>query len=237
MTGAALTASDIGRSYPQSGSGFKLLIEHVELLPGHRVAVTGPSGCGKSTILALLACALRPDEPAGALGLGGCDALALWRKGQADALAGLRANALGFVPQTAALLPFLSLLDNISLPLSLLRRAEPDRVKALTEQLGVAEVLARFPSQVSVGQRQRAAIARALVHRPSVVLADEPTASVHPAQADDILDLLTQASVQDGAALMMVTHDAERAVRAGYRLAPCVPETGSPTSRFAWPAG
>ena len=106
---------------------------------------------------------------------------------------------------------------------------------ALAARLGIAAVLDRMPGQVSVGQRQRAAVARALGHRPGVVLADEPTASVHPAQADEVLALLTEAAEQDGAALVITTHDAARAAAAGYAVAPCRPEVGQAVTRFAWP--
>lgn len=216
------------------GAAFTLLAERLELPPGGRIAVTGPSGAGKSTLLALLALALRPDDGE-ALALGGQDTLGYWRTGQGDALAALRGRHIGFVPQTGALLPFLSLRDNIMLPQRILRRPDPARTAGLTERLGIAAVLDRMPGQVSVGQRQRAAVARALGHRPAVVLADEPTASVHPAQADEVLALLTDAAVEDGAALVITTHDAARAAAAGYAIAPCRPDAGQALTRFAWP--
>jgi putative ABC transport system ATP-binding protein len=226
---------DIGRSYVSGGARFSLRIDRLVVRPGERVAVTGPSGCGKSTMLALLAAALRPDEGGGELQLCGQDALVLWRSHRPDALALIRAAAIGFVPQTAALLPFLTIRDNVSLPLDLLGRPNMQRVEALAAQLGLADILGRRPAQISVGQRQRVAIARALVHRPAIVLADEPTASVHPAQADAILALLTQSAEQDGAALVLATHDPERAARAGFALAPCLPDPACPMTRFAWP--
>ncbi len=212
-----------------------MLIERFEVTPGSKVAVVGPSGCGKSTLLALLALALRPDA-GDVLTLSGTDVLALWRANQGDALAALRARSVGFVPQTGALLPFLNLRDNILLPQRILARSDAKRVTALAERLGIAAILDRMPAAVSVGQRQRAAIARALAHRPGVVLADEPTASVHPAQADDILDLLTQTAAEDGAALVISTHDAARALAAGYAIAPCRPDADAVQSRFRWPA-
>ena len=140
------------------------------------------------------------------------------------------------MPQTGSLLPFLSLRDNIMLPQRILGRADPAHTVALAARLGIAAVLDRMPAQVSVGQRQRAAIARALAHRPSVVLADEPTASVHPAQADDILNLLTQTAAEDGAALVISTHDAARALAAGYAIAACQPDADAVQTRFCWPA-
>ena len=235
MTAAALWAERVSRSVAAGGSRFTLLIERFEVASGARVAVVGPSGCGKSTLFALLALALRPDAGE-VLTLAGADALALWRAGRGDALAALRGRSLGFVPQTGALLPFLSLRDNIALPQRILARPDPARVSALAERLGIAAILDRRPAAVSVGQRQRAAVARALAHRPAAVLADEPTASVHPAQADDILDLLTRAATEDGAALVIATHDPARAQAAGYAIAPARPDADAAQTRFCWPA-
>jgi len=226
-----LRAEGISRSFAAAGSRFTLTVERFEVARGARVAVVGPSGCGKSTLLAL---ALRPDA-GDTLTLADIDALALWRAGQGDALAALRARHVGFVPQTGALLPFLSLRDNITLPQRILARFDGGRVAALAERLGIAAILDRMPAAVSVGQRQRAAVARALAHRPGVVLADEPTASVHPAQADEILDLLTQTAAEDGAGLVITTHDAARALAAGYAIAPCRPDEDAAQTRFCWP--
>lgn len=234
MSSAPLRAEGIGRSFAAAGSRFTLLVEHFEVACEARVAVVGPSGCGKSTLLALLALALRPDE-GNALTLASTDALALWRAGHGDALAALRARHVGFVPQTAALLPFLSLRNNITLPQRILARPDVGRVAALAECLGIASILDRMPAAVSVGQRQRAAVARALAHRPSVILADEPTASVHPAQADEVLDLLTRTAAEDGAALVITTHDAARALAAGYAIASCRPDADTAQTRFCWP--
>lgn len=235
-----LDVRDVRRTYvangnPTGGGSFSLLIDRLALRPGERIVVTGPSGCGKSTLLALLAGALRPDEGCGRLLLLDGDLLALWRNGRLDALATLRAASIGFVPQTASLLPFLTLRDNIGLPLAILGRPDSARVTALARQLGLEDQLGHFPAQLSVGQRQRAAIARALVHRPAIVLADEPTASVHPAQADAILALLTEEAARVEAAIILVSHDGVRAEASGYAPAPCRPEAGAAVTHFAHP--
>jgi putative ABC transport system ATP-binding protein len=234
LTVAPLRAVGVARSFAAAGSRFTLIIERFEVANGMRVAVVGPSGCGKSTLLALVALALRPDAWE-ALALADTDALALWRTDRGDALAALRARTVGFVPQTGALLPFLSLRENILLPQRILGRPDPPRIVALAERLGIAAILDRMPAAVSVGQRQRAAVARALAHRPSVILGDEPTSSVHPAQAVEILDLLTQTAAEDGAALVITTHDPQRALAAGYALAPCKPDADAAMTRFCWP--
>jgi putative ABC transport system ATP-binding protein len=159
----------------------------------------------------------------------------MWRRGHQDQLTALRSNWIGFVPQTAGLLPFLTLGENIALPQRILRRPDPSYLKVLTELLGIGKLLRRRPAEVSVGERQRAAVARALAHRPRILLADEPTASVHPAQADEVLELMCNVTSKLGAALVITTHDLDRAVAAGFAIAPCQPDEMSATTRFSWP--
>ncbi len=197
--------------------------------------MVGPSGCGKSTLLGLLALALRPEH-AGALIVNAVNAGRLWQRNAQHRLAALRAGALGFVPQTAGLLPFLSLGENIRLTQRLAGRVDERRVRMLAERLDIAQTLRRLPADVSVGQRQRAAIARALAHAPALVLADEPTASVHPTQADDILALLLEVA-DAGTALLMTTHDPARAEAAGFALAPCRPVPDAARTCFGWTGG
>ena len=228
----------VSRRVGAGAGGFGLTVERFAVAAGARVAVVGPSGCGKSTLLGLLALALRPDDGV-VLDLVGTDALALWRAGRADALADLRARHVGFVPQTGALLPFLTLRQNIALPQAIAGRADAGWLRALAERLEIAGILDRLPAATSVGQRQRAAIARALAHRPGLVLADEPTASVHPTQADAILGLLSELAAAEGVALVIATHDLVRAEAAGFALVPClmVPGAmvpGAAATRVAW---
>lgn len=235
--GPALEATDVKRLLGHGAQGFALRLDRLVLRPGDRLAVVGPSGSGKSTLLGLLALALRPDQ-AGVLRILGEDAWFLWQHSAGNALAALRARALGFVPQTAGLLPFLTLRDNIALSQRLAGRPDERFLTELAGRLDIAAALDRRPAEVSVGQRQRAAIARALAHRPAIVLADEPTASVHPAQADDILALLADMA-GDGVALLVTTHDPDRAMAAGFTLAPCVPDVaadGTAQTSFGWGA-
>ena len=207
---------------------FLLQVPELRLDPGQLLAVVGPSGSGKSTLLAILALALRPDgaerfvlRAAGEVH----DVAGIWQRDDQGALSRLRARALGFVPQTAGLLPFLTLRANIALSQEIAGRPDPGHVVALAERLGIAGTLDRRPDEVSVGQRLRAAVARALAHRPALVLADEPTAAVHPAQADELLQLLAEVA-DGGAAVLVATHDIARAAAAGYLLMHCVPDAG-----------
>jgi len=188
---------------------FRLEVPALEIAAGARLALLGPSGSGKSTLLDMLALALRPDEgrrfvfaPAGAAR----DVLAGWERG-GDALDPLRARAIGYVLQTGGLLPFLTVRENIALPAAIGSVASAGRVETLARRLGVAAQLDKRPEALSVGQRQRVAIARALVHRPAVVLADEPIASVDPQMGAEVLDLLLSETAAEGAALIMATHD------------------------------
>lgn len=230
-----LRVAHLERRFSAGNSSFLLMVEALQVSPGQTIAVVGPSGCGKSSMLALLSLALAPDagrNTAGHFELMGQDVLALWQRRDQAGLTRLRAATIGFVPQTAALLPFLSLRDNITLPQRLTGMPDAGLVRGLAEWLRIDTILDRKPAQVSVGQRQRAAVARALVHRPSLVLADEPTASVHPAQADEILQLLTHVAHHTGAALLITTHDHARAQAAGFQLAPFDTDRDGVTSRF-----
>jgi len=201
---------------------FRLEVPALALYPGEAVALVGPSGCGKSTLIDLLALALSPDaadrfllRPEG--GAAWLDVAAAWRDAQRG-LAEARARTCGYVLQTGGLLPFLDVAGNIALPAQILGRPEPERVETLAERLGIAALLAERPQRLSVGQRQRVAIARALVHRPPLVLADEPTAALDPANAEIVMRLLLELVVQEGATLVLATHDRALAEAFGLPL-------------------
>lgn len=159
----------------------------------------------------MLALALAPDEAAALAlrptGEDAVDAAALWRRRDLDGLAALRAAAIGYVPQTGGLLPFLSVRDNVALPRRLLGLPSDGTVERLAETLGIADHLAKKPGALSIGQRQRTAVARALAHGPALVLADEPTASVDPATAEAVMELLVGETRRRGAALVVASHD------------------------------
>ncbi|MGE5153520.1 MAG: ABC transporter ATP-binding protein [Bdellovibrio bacteriovorus] len=193
------------------GSGFELRVPELRIRPGEVVVLRGASGCGKSTLLDLLALALKPD---GAETFnfrpehqGSADLLHLWGRGDLDGLGRLRAANIGYVLQTGGLLPFLTARENIALSCRLLGRDPGGAIERLSERLGILHLLDRSPGQLSLGERQRVAIARAMAHRPSVVLADEPTASVDPVNAAAILDLLLELVRQAGVTAVIASHD------------------------------
>lgn len=219
-----LSLRDVARAYRGDAAPFALEVPRFDLAAGEALALAGPSGSGKSTLLMMLALAAPPD--AGSFAFDGADIAWLWRQDRRDALAGLRARRIGVVPQTGGLLPYLTVAGNIALTQRIAGREDAARVRMLAEELGIAAQLTKRPAALSVGQRQRVAIARALAHRPALVLADEPTASVHPELADAVLALLRRECGAAGAALLVATHDPDRAARAGYPILRC--ETHAP---------
>lgn len=202
---------------------FALEVDRLTLDEGEVVGVVGPSGCGKSTLVDLLALLRRPSR-LDRFELAGEDAARPLQAAALDTCAGLRAAHVGVVLQTGGLLPSLTVRENVLLPQRLLGRLDTGWVAALLKALDIAGLAARRPAQLSIGQRQRVAIARALAHRPALVLADEPTASLGVDHAPAALDLLTSLARDSGAALLVVSHDlallASRAVPLrAFRLA------------------
>jgi putative ABC transport system ATP-binding protein len=185
-------------------------LEAIELSiqPGEWLALVGPSGCGKSTLLNLLSGVDRPDE--GRVEVGGLD---LARASDSQ-LTLLRRRGIGIVFQSFHLVPHLSVEENVALPLALDRRRDPARVRELLERVGLAARATHFPSELSGGEQQRTALARALVHRPRLVLADEPTGNLDSASGARVLELLDELRRASGSALVIATHDAHLAARA-----------------------
>ncbi|MFN3377222.1 MAG: ABC transporter ATP-binding protein [Burkholderiaceae bacterium] len=175
---------------------------------GEFVAIVGESGVGKSTLLNCLAGLDTWSD--GRIVHAGTDlarldetARALWRRAQ-----------VGFVFQAFHVLPHLDVAQNVALPLMLLGRPDPVRVQAMLGAVGLQGLEARLPRELSGGQLQRVAIARALVHRPGLLLADEPTGNLDPATAARVMDVLVEQTRAAGSALVLVTHSDAAAARA-----------------------
>jgi putative ABC transport system ATP-binding protein len=199
-----LVANDLEKTYRGGAtpvtalSGVSLTLE-----AGDFVALMGPSGCGKSTLLHL--CGAMDRATSGRLTVEGHDLTEL----DDDALTRLRRDRIGFVFQFFNLLPTLTLGDNIALPCLLagLPVAEAEsRAAALAERVGISDRLAHYPQQVSGGEAQRAAIARALVHRPALVIADEPTGNLDSTNGTTVLALLAELNRDLGVTLLLATH-------------------------------
>ena len=191
----------------------------LRLKPGEYVAIIGESGVGKSTLLNLIAGLDRPDD--GRLALAGTDYADL----NEDALTRLRRDRLGFVFQAFHILPHLSLLQNVALPLWLKGRhgaAADGPAQQLLDAVGLGDRAGSWPRELSGGEMQRVAIARALVHGPRLVLADEPTGNLDPANGAKVLALLGERIRGAGAIGILVTHSREAAAGADrvLRLTP-----------------
>jgi len=172
--------------------------------PGEFAAVAGPSGSGKSTFLHLVGCLDRPTG--GKISIDGADTAGLSRK----ELALLRRKRIGFIFQAYNLIPVLTALENVSLPLTLLGEgAASARAKAerALEEVGLADYGKRRPKEMSGGQQQRVAIARALVKRPALILADEPTANLDSKTGKEILELMLGLNAGEGTTFIFSTHD------------------------------
>ena len=192
----------------------------LQVAPGEFVALLGESGVGKSTLLNCIAGL--DDADAGRITLAGVDVGAL----SADGRARLRRERLGFVFQAFHVLPHLSVAENVALPLRLLGRtgrrgaavggsgSARDRVQTLLDAVGLEGLAERLPSQLSGGQLQRVAIARALIHRPALLLADEPTGNLDPRTAGLVMEALSAQTRSQGSALVLVTHSEQAAARA-----------------------
>jgi putative ABC transport system ATP-binding protein len=178
---------------------------------GDFVALMGPSGCGKSTLLHLCGAMDRPSS--GTLRLNDRDLAAM----EDDELTRVRREQVGFVFQFFNLLPTLTVSDNIALPCLLagVKAGEAEsRARALAERVGIAHRLQHYPQQISGGEMQRAAMARALIHQPSLIVADEPTGNLDSENGDNVLELLKRLNTEMGVTILLATHAADVAAAA-----------------------
>ena len=198
-----IDVKDLEFGYP---GGFRLHVKNLKVAAGESVALTGPSGCGKTTLLHLIAGILRADG--GRIDVAGLDMAALGENDRRD----LRILKVGLVFQEFELLEYLHVLDNVLLPYRLTSVLElTDGVRARAESLlrdvGLGGRLNRVPDRLSQGERQRVALCRALVTSPTVVLGDEPTGNLDPANRDHVIDTLLRYGRESGVSVLVVTHD------------------------------
>lgn len=210
-----LKLESVSKEYTMRGQTVRAL-EDVTLgiQRGDFVSVVGPSGSGKSTLLLVLGGML---SPASGRVLVGDDSL--YELG-AEKRAAVRKKMIGFVFQTFNLIPYLSAMENVQIPLFLAGNREDEQVRratALLERVGLADRLHHKPSELSVGQQQRVALARMLANEPAVILADEPTGNLDPQTARAALDFLEEMN-REGKTIVMVTHDMSAARRANRTL-------------------
>jgi putative ABC transport system ATP-binding protein len=202
-----VSATELGRVYGEGETAVHALRGVTVGFPsGQFAAIMGPSGSGKSTLMHLLAGLDQPTS--GAVIVDGKELSTLDDRG----LTRLRRDRLGFVFQAFNLVPVLTAEENIVLPLTLAGR-KPDKEwhDTLIAAVGLGDRLTHRPSELSGGQQQRVAVARALIHRPAVVFADEPTGNLDSQSSDEVLNLLRQAVDEFGQTVVMVTHDAHAA--------------------------
>ncbi|MBH3422325.1 MULTISPECIES: ABC transporter ATP-binding protein [Pseudomonas] len=212
-----LNLSAVHKSRGLGSQRYSLVIPALHVGAGEQLAIVGPSGCGKSTLLDLLALVLAPDQ-VGRFEFNQLDIDGLWRAHQQSTLAGLRSRHLGYVLQTGGLLGFLDVRSNIALSRQLLGLKDDGSVARLAAQLHISDQLAKKPAALSVGQRQRVSCARALAHAPQLVLADEPTASLDPLNAERVMQALLAQAREYRAACVIATHDEPLARASGLQV-------------------
>jgi ABC-type lipoprotein export system ATPase subunit len=174
----------------------------INVPPSGKILLLGESGCGKTTLLSILAGLLKPST--GEVTFHGQNFYDL-PSGQRDRL---RGQNFGFVFQTLHLIPALTIAQNIALATTLAdKELSKDRLHSLTTSLGLQNKLNRKPSELSQGEQQRAAIARALINKPAILIADEPTSALDDKNTEAVMDLLEEHAMESGSALLVATHD------------------------------
>jgi putative ABC transport system ATP-binding protein len=205
-----LIADDLQKSYRSGGRPLAALRNvSFQVEPGETVAIVGPSGSGKTTLLGLLAGLDRPSG--GRVLLDGTDMGAL----SEDDRAKLRREKIGFVFQSFQLIPTLTARENVAVPLDLAGSGGgAARADELLERVGLGGRGHHYPTQLSGGEQQRVAVARAFIHRPSILFADEPTGNLDAATGERVIELMMELNREIGTTLVLVTHDPDLARRA-----------------------
>lgn len=206
---STLELVEISKEFPTRGEPLQVLEGvNLQVAQGDNLAIVGPSGCGKSTLLHILGTLDTPTS--GSMRLGEVDPFEL----DEQALARFRNQNIGFIFQDHHLLPQLSVLENVLIPAIAEGRPDQDcvqRAHELIERVGLADRIEHRPAELSGGERERVAVARSLIHQPTLLLADEPTGNLDQANARQIGDLLLEIQQQEKMMLVVVTHSLELA--------------------------
>jgi putative ABC transport system ATP-binding protein len=199
---------NLHRSHRQADGLFALHVPDLVLYPAQTTVFQGPSGCGKSTLFDTLGLIARPDSSERFLIHQRDETTTDVTCSRESALTSLRGSMIGYVLQHGGLIPSLTVCENILMPCRLAGYLpDKSRLESLVTRLGITDQLKKKPSKLSGGQQQRVAIARALIHRPAIVLADEPTGQLDSVIASDVRDLLISVAREESASLLVVTHD------------------------------
>jgi putative ABC transport system ATP-binding protein len=201
-----LALDRVKKSFIEPGGGRLPIvdIDRFEVAAGEQMVLVGRSGSGKTTLLHLIAGISRPDG--GSIRIDGTDITRLPEAGRDR----FRADKIGYVFQTFNLLPAFSALENVLLGMSFATgRVDPERARHLLDRVGLGARLSHKPTQLSVGEQQRVAVARALANKPKLLLADEPTANVDTRHQQQVIDLIRETCREENVALVLVTHTPE----------------------------
>jgi putative ABC transport system ATP-binding protein len=214
---------DVVKTREAEGTAFRLRVPSLQIAMGEKIALIGHSGCGKSTLLDMLAFILQPSET-GAFRFrpersnDPINIAEFWNKSRQNRMGDLRKHYIGYVMQTGGLVPYLTVRENMSLSRRLLKMSNNDAaIEELAGHLGIRRHLEKYPGTLSTGERQRVAIGRGLAHRPSIVIADEPTASLDPIAAEKIMNLFIELVDELNITVIVASHAWRHIKKLGLR--------------------
>ena len=210
-----IETENLSKSFNQNGERIVALDNvNVSIDQGEFVSVIGPSGSGKSTFLLTIGGLIEPTY--GEVRINGTSIYRI----HYNEIAKIRLKTIGFMFQTFNLIPYLTAIENVEVPMSLAgvpRREQNRKARELLDLVGLSQRIKHRPAQLSVGERQRVALARTLANKPSIILADEPTGNLDPELSKEIISYFKQFS-KDGITVVMVTHDHQNAAQSDHRL-------------------